>query len=116
MSNNNKMDIIIADGATKICEKAFVNCDWLTSIVIPNSVKSIGDRAFAWCSSLTSVTIGNGVTSIGDWAFAYCSRLDVYYGDTLERWKVIYKDINWAYAVPSSCKVYCTDGVLDINR
>ena len=42
---------------------------------IPNSVTSIGDRAFDECNSLTSVTIPNSVTSIGGHAFCRCAGL-----------------------------------------
>ena len=55
--------------------RAFSNCDSLTSVTIPNSVISIGGKAFYDCSSLTSITIPNSVTSIGNYAFSGCSGL-----------------------------------------
>ena len=64
-----------AYSVTSIGNKAFYDCDGLTSVTIGNSVTSIGERAFYSCSGLTSVTIGNSVTSIGKDAFGYCSRL-----------------------------------------
>ena len=60
---------------TSIGDRAFYDCDGLTSITIPNSVTSIGDDAFRFCSGLTSITIPNGVTSIGDRAFYDCEGL-----------------------------------------
>ncbi|MDE5864789.1 MAG: leucine-rich repeat domain-containing protein, partial [Lachnospiraceae bacterium] len=60
---------------TSIGQRAFANCDNLTSITIPVGVISIGERAFAGCSSLTSITIPEGVTTIGDEAFVSCSSL-----------------------------------------
>ena len=60
---------------TSIGDKAFYDCDGLTSVTIPNSVTSIGNYAFFYCGGLTSVTIPNSVTSIGDYAFRYCSGL-----------------------------------------
>ena len=60
---------------TSIGDKAFYDCDGLTSVTIPNSVTSIGNYAFFYCGGLTSVTIPNSVTSIGDYAFRYCSSL-----------------------------------------
>ena len=58
-----------------IGNRAFYECECLTSVTIPNSVTSIGKGAFAWCSGLTSITIPNSVTSIGDFAFCDCSGL-----------------------------------------
>ena len=60
---------------THIGDYAFVDCTYLTKIVIPNSITSIGNSAFYRCSSLTSVTKGTGVKSIGDYAFYDCSSL-----------------------------------------
>ena len=60
---------------TSIGERAFYECNGLTSITIPNSVTSIGNSAFYFCSGLTSITIPNSVTSIGEGAFSYCYDL-----------------------------------------
>ena len=60
---------------TSIGEKAFYDCDGLTSVDIPDGVTSIGYRAFYDCSGLTCVDIGDGVTSIGREAFWGCSGL-----------------------------------------
>ena len=60
---------------TSIGDRAFYDCDYLTSITIPNSVTSIGDRAFERCSGFTSITIPNSVTSIGNYAFYWCYNL-----------------------------------------
>ena len=67
--------ITIPDSVTSIGDIAFSMCHSLTSITIPDSVTSIGHSAFYNCASLTSVTIGNGVTSIGDNAFDGCTSL-----------------------------------------
>ena len=60
---------------TSIGEKAFSDCDRLTSITIPESVTNIGGWAFRGCKSLTSITIPNSVTSIGDYVFRGCESL-----------------------------------------
>ncbi|MBO7243365.1 MAG: leucine-rich repeat domain-containing protein, partial [Alistipes sp.] len=65
--------VTIPDGVTSIGKYAFCGCDSLTSVTI--GVTSIGHSAFRGCDSLTSVTIGNGVTTIGENAFYDCDSL-----------------------------------------
>lgn len=89
--------IVIKEGTTFICPRAFYGCKNLASVEIPNSVTAIGFNAFQSCwnlhtvtipnnitsiengtffgSGLTSIDIPNSVTSIGTFAFAYCSNL-----------------------------------------
>jgi len=45
---------IVPEGTKRIGEKAFYNCEGLTSITIPNSVNNIGPDAFYGCNGLTS--------------------------------------------------------------
>ena len=70
----NLKTVVITSG-NEIGDRAFEDCDGLTSVTIPNSVTSIGDLAFYKCSSLTSIAIPDSVASIGDWAFEDCSGL-----------------------------------------
>ena len=65
----------IRKGTKVICDRAFLNRHWLTSINIPDSVTIIGDYAFCSCKSLTSINIPDGVTSIGKRTFLGCDRL-----------------------------------------
>ena len=65
----------IKDGTQIICDRAFIGCKSLRSIVIPDSVTSIGDSAFFGCWFLCSLVIPDSVTSIGDWAFGDCLSL-----------------------------------------
>jgi hypothetical protein len=67
--------VIIEDGVTSIGNRAFGECEYLTSVRIANSVTSIGEAAFIWCESLTTVTIPADVTSIGEQAFTACNNL-----------------------------------------
>ena len=65
----------VPNSVTTIGNKAFSECNSLTSINIPNSVTTIGDWAFASCDSLTSINLPNSVTTIGNWAFEGCNSL-----------------------------------------
>ena len=65
----------IKQGTIIICDKAFLNCMELESIILPNSIKIIGSHAFKGCRKLSSVKLNYGLTSIGDWAFSNCMEL-----------------------------------------
>ena len=69
---------VVPDSVTSIWERAFEDCDSLTSIKIPDSVISIGIGAFSNCYSLTSIEIPDSVTSIGEFAFNASDNLTIY--------------------------------------
>ncbi len=67
--------VVISKGTASIGERAFINCNNITSVTIPTGVKSIGIDAIRNCKSLTSITIPYGVTAISTRAFQNCSGL-----------------------------------------
>ena len=67
--------IVIGEGVTCIGERAFAECQVLTSVTIPASVTSIGTEAFRNCRSLTEAAIPDSVAAIGDRAFMLCNSL-----------------------------------------
>ena len=73
--NNGQGKMVLYGELKLIPDKAFYNCDKLTSITIPDCVNMIGKHAFTDCGSLSSVNLGNGITVISDSAFENCGNL-----------------------------------------
>ena len=59
---------------SKIDKEAFANTN-VEFVVVPGSVKLIGDRAFANCENLSSVVILEGVEILGNNVFDNCKKL-----------------------------------------
>lgn len=55
-----------------IGSEAFINSEFLSSIILPDCLTTIGIDAFCGCSFLTSITLPNSLTTIGNWAFKSC--------------------------------------------
>lgn len=107
--------VTIGNNVTSIGSDAFEGCRNLTSVVIPDSVTSIGEGAFFLCSGITSITIGKSVKSIGDSVFCKCEKLTrIVFKGTTTQWYAFRIGGEWKYRVPSSCKIYCTDGTISI--
>ena len=73
--NRDVSEFTIPDSVTHIGDRAFMECENLTSITIPDSVTHIGNSAFDGCIGLLSIFIPHSVTHIGDRAFSDCSKL-----------------------------------------
>jgi len=58
-----------------IDERAFYDCEELTSVSLPATIQGIYEQAFDHCEALTSISIPASVISIGDEAFAYCHAM-----------------------------------------
>ena len=59
-----------------IGERAFYNCNKITSIAIPNGVKgTFALNSFRGCSALVAINIPSGITAIGERAFQSCGKL-----------------------------------------
>ena len=65
----------VRPGTQCICDKAFLNCDDLSAVILPQSVKQIGVRSFQGCLGLCSVELNEGLVIIGDNAFRDCKEL-----------------------------------------
>lgn len=73
--------IIIPGNYRAICEKAFMNCFMLKSIVYEKSrldveaYQIIEQNVFEGCKKLKEVSLSESLKSIGDYAFTDCTRL-----------------------------------------
>ena len=67
--------VTIPTGVTDIGNGAFSICGALTELAIPETVERIGSEAFSSCNNLTSVRIPGSVKSIGKYAFSHCEAL-----------------------------------------
>ncbi|MGM9832747.1 MAG: leucine-rich repeat domain-containing protein [Candidatus Limisoma sp.] len=72
---NSLNSVIIPNSVTKICERAFCDCNDLTLVIIPESVTMIGNFAFCDCRDLPSITIPNSVNVINVGTFSGCFKL-----------------------------------------
>ena len=63
---------------SNIGQYGFVNCTWITKVMLPSSINSITGSGFSGCSALKSINIPKGVTFIGYWAFLNCSAITIY--------------------------------------
>ena len=67
--------VTVTEGADKVGDHAFYDCDSLRSVVLPGSVTAIGTRAFSGCVKLKELQLPDGVTTVGDSAFSGCTAL-----------------------------------------
>ena len=99
--------VIIPDGVKVIGEKAFYECNKLTSVVLPNSVNKIKEKAFFGCSLLRNINIPTGVTQIGAQAFDACeslSAINLPEGlEIIDRWAFANSGLN-SIVIPNSIK------------
>ena len=65
----------VRPGTQCICDKAFLNCCDLSTVILPQSVKKIGARSFQGCLGLSTIELDEGLVIIGDNAFRDCKGL-----------------------------------------
>lgn len=74
---------------TSIGSEAFINSEFLSSIILPDCLTTIGIDAFCGCSFLASITLPGSPTRIGNWTFESCPvslNFTVVRGSWAENW------------------------------
>ncbi len=71
-----KVTASLPDSLKTIEDRAFNDCERLTSVKIPDGVSVIGDYAFSRCISLKSIIIPESVTELGNSIFKGCKALE----------------------------------------
>jgi len=80
-------DIVIPDGAVRICSNVFLDNASLTGVVFPASTEYIDNNAFANCTNLSKITIPSSLVSCSG-GFAGCNNLkelNIFYGSGLTK-------------------------------
>lgn len=67
--------VVINEGVTAICQKAFMYCNKIETISIPDSVTEIGAYALQNCSELANVALPKGLKRIEAYTFQFCGGL-----------------------------------------
>ena len=78
VGNSTLQLLTVPDGVTTISERAFYDCDKLTTVTIPASVEEIWWESFSYCEEMTTFTIptDSKLTKIGRQAFVRCYKLE----------------------------------------
>lgn len=94
---SNLRKLTITD-CTKISDRAFYECNYITEIVLPVGIESIGTYAFAHCEELRKVYLPRTITLMGEYAFAYDYNLStVTFAGSEDEWNSIGVPSNWLY-------------------
>ncbi|MBQ7291645.1 MAG: leucine-rich repeat protein [Clostridia bacterium] len=68
--------VVIPDSVTLIDERAFSKCIKLEKVVIKEGTEFIGKEAFSGCIKLKSVRLPDSITKISEYAFYECEKLE----------------------------------------
>lgn len=85
--------ILLPEAVTEICDEAFAGCTQLRGLYLPFGMETIGTDAFSGCRSLQAICIPAAVTAIAPGCFDDCADLlyIIYEGNFLE-WEELYDD------------------------
>lgn len=71
--------IVLSSELKTIGNNAFINCSMLSEVIFnleTNVLETIGNSAFSGCSQISSLTLPSSLKQIGNYAFADCSQIN----------------------------------------
>lgn len=81
-TNNQNLEIVLAEGVENVGESTFLNCANLHTVTLSSNLSEIGWCAFSLCESLTELRIPSTLTKMTKdneiMAFSFCSNLTIY--------------------------------------
>lgn len=72
---NSESKVVIPEGITKICDRAFKQNKNLMAVYFPSTLKEIGKEAFSQCKNLSSIKWSEGIERLKTECFKSCSNL-----------------------------------------
>ena len=69
------IDIKFPDSITRIKSDNFINCSYMTNLILPPLLKQIDSGCFTYINNIKSLIIPNGITKIDNFSFQYCPNL-----------------------------------------
>lgn len=110
---------------TQITNRAFQECQEITSIFIPNTITHIGELAFNSCGNLKKIIIPDTIEYIGVDAFRKCDRLKfnqydnaLYLGNENNKYLVLVRAINdqiTSCEINPNAKIICDSAFKNCN-
>lgn len=102
--------VTLPKSVTVVCENAFADNHYLTSVDLGSGVKGIRTSAFSNCDYLVSIKMGTGIEWIMKSAFEGCYKVkDITYSGTKAQWNKITKSDGWN-GFANGCTVHCSNG------
>ena len=83
---NTLRNVVVTGG--DVLGSAFINCTYLSSIILPDSATIIADNAFRGCDGITTLTIPENVTYIGNYAINCANLTELYLGSKIQSFYV----------------------------
>lgn len=115
LSNNKLLQMITFSSSVKtIKADAFNECN-IRQIDLSGNIERLGDRAFANCERMTSAIIGVNLNNIGEKAFDNCTTLYTVTIDSSAIAKELTSQTSAGHLITFAQTIYIKDGITDIG-